>query len=510
MKYLCTECNKFVSDDEIKTICKPHRHQTVSVLDESEVTNQTIKTNTIENISEDVMSFAHSPNILEEWKKDLDAVHVGDVKNKILAGILLVSSKRQGHEQALIIQKLSSAGGSNLQNSLLRYFDNKITLTRMTPAYLDRSKMSYERMILAIGEMSGFDSASSSLRQKLSEGKTELATTDKDEKGRIITDILRTEGRPSLITTTTSQDIHPEFENRCWILGIDETQNQTRAVNKYQFSKDMFEYEEWKPSQNIKGLFNSGILEDLRVVNPFSVVLGENFPCDNVTARRDSKRFADLITTITFIYQHQRIKIKTRNQTIILSAFEDLKQALYYGQDALKNTLNKLNEKSESVIEYMKSNKDMESFTRIDLCKALDIPYETMKRILNKLVGRSFIEEVEVDRVWKYKLSNKAIVNGISLGLEDDFQRTAIEYLTKHAPNFEQVILPTNYKNMIGIDKIIVDYLLSLNGVVTAQNGDSSGVEVVPVTTLPLVRVTGMEDTRNSMTVTTENNEVQS
>lgn len=448
------------------------------------------------------ISFAHNPKILEDIQKDLDKAHVGDNKNKVLAMILLASSKRNGHEQAIIIQKQSSAGGSNLQNTCLAYFDDKITLTRMTGAYLDRSGVDYTGKILAIGELSGFDSASSSLRQKLSESKTSLATTDKDDKGKIITNILTTEGRPSFITTTTSEDIHQELENRCWILSIDETSNQTKAVNKHQFSKDTLEYEEWAPKPEIKALFNSETLKDLRVLNPFAVLLGESFPSDSVTARRDSKRFAELITTITYIHQHQRVKIKFKNHTFLLASYEDLQHALYYGQDALKNTLNKLNEKDEAVIAYMKSSFDKQSFNRGELCSALSIPYATMKRILTKLVDRSFLEMFEDNRVWVYKLSNKVMIDGIELGSDESFKEAALHYLATNAPKFEEIIIPPNYESMKGVDGSIMDSLLSFNGTVTTESDNTLGVDSVPVTTLPPVNTIDTDSTQMHIPVT--------
>jgi hypothetical protein len=450
------------------------------------------------------LNFAHHPTLLEEWKKDLDLVHVGDDRSKVLAAVILLSSKRKNHEQALIIQKQSSAGGSNLQDALLEYFDNKIEFTRMTGSYLERSGIDCTGQILAIGELAGFDSSHPGLRQRMSEGKATLASTNRSEKGQIIAEVLKSTGRPCLVTTTTSQDIHPEFENRCWILGIDESQNQTKNVNKYQFAKDTFEYEGWMPDRRIKNLINSGVLKDLKIVNQFHKVLGENFPTDNVTARRDSKRFADLMTTLAYLYQYQRIRIKTKNQLFVLAGYEDLKKAIYYGQDALKNTLNKLNDKAESVLWYMKANKTKEYFTRNELCDALEIPYETMKRLLEKLVGRSFLELDQVDRIWRYKLRNKAMVEGISLGLESDFKMASIEYLKKHSASFEEIIMPSTYVQMIEIDKAMVDYLLSLGGVVTDENGNSLCTKIVPVTISPLVPVAGTNPVKDTMPVTKE------
>lgn len=494
MNYQCTWCGISAAgyDDPRFISCKENRHSIIKMLEPTETIVRT-----------DILSFAHNPDILQIWNNDLNKTHVGDDKNKVLAGILLASSKRNGHEQAVIIQKQSSAGGSNLQNSILEYFDDKIKLTRMTGAYLDRSGVDYAGKILAIGEMSGFDSASSSLRQKLSEGKTELATTGKNDKGGIITEILQTQGRPSFITTTTSLEIHPELENRCWILSIDETQNQTKEVNRHQFAKDTFEYANWTPSPEIKGLFNSDVLEDHRVVNPFAKVLGEQFPCDNVTARRDSKRFADLTTTITYIHQHQRIKIVTRNQTFFLTSYRDLELALYYGENALKNTLNKLDKKAESVLEYMKASKDKKFFTRNDLCNALEIPYETMKRLLAKLVGRSFVELIEENHIWKYRLSNKVMIGELSFG-GADFEKSALEYLGKHASNFEQIIMPPNCKKMTGIDKTITDYLLSFSELVTDQNGESMSMVPTPITMSPHVLVTDTNHSQDFTPITDE------
>lgn len=493
------DCGPWFDDNStIFKNCKSihQNHSGWKQYEEPEKTMEEIATTALMSMSDQLIAeikepftFARTSNILYEWEMDLNRAHVGDSKTKVLTVTLLASSKRKNHEQSIIIQKQSSAGGSNLQNSSLEYFDNKVKLTRMTAAYLDRSEIDYSGKILAIGEMSGFDSSSASLRQKLSEGKTELATTDKDDKGRIITNILRTEGRPTLITTTTSFEIHPEFENRCWILGINETQDQTKAINKFQFSKDTFEFEDWVPDKRIKNFINSDILKDWKIINPFSEILGNNFPCDNVTARRDSKRFADLTTTITYLYQYQRIQIKTKNQTYILTAFEDLQLALYYGQDALKNTLNKIDEKSEKVLEYIKTL-DHET-TRNDLCKALSIPYETMKRILTKLVNRSFVEVIEIDRIWKYKISNKIILEGLPLGLESDFEKASLEYLKKHSQKFHQVILPRNYQNLKGIDKKVLEYLLTLKNVVTDHNGNSTSTMLMPVTTSPSMPVIG-------------------
>lgn len=497
----CLDCLLQIDGTDQKTY---HEHQDHKIIEDNLQGNQIkefIKLKE-ENHKTGIV-FAHNPRILESIQKDLNIAHVGDDKNKILATILLASSKRKGHEQGVIIQKQSSAGGSNLQNTCLEYFDDKIVLTRMTAAYIDRSGTDYTGKILAIGELSGFDSSSSSLRQKLSEVKSQLATTDRDEKGKITTNILLTEGRPTFITTTTSEEIHPELENRCWILSIDETSKQTKSVNRRQFSKDTFEYQPWKPRQEIKAYFNSGILKDLNVVNPFSHILGENFPCDSITARRDSKRFSELITTITFMHQYQRIKIIRKGQTHIITSYEDIQHALDCAEDSLKNTLNKLNEKDEAVLAYMKSSLD-KSITRNQLVNALNIPYETLKRILTKLVNRSFLELTEEDRTWKYSLTSKAMINGIALAPKEEFEKSAIEYLTKNAGSFEKIILPPNYESMKGVDAEIVTFLLSFGDLVTIENAPISGMTYMPVTTLPDVQETGTNSIEKIMPVTNQ------
>ncbi len=497
----CLECLLQIDGTEQKIY---EEHQDHKIREDNLKGDQIIKFQKLkeENYKTGII-FAYHPRILDLIQKDLNIAHVGDDKNKILSILLLASSKRRGHEQGIIIQKQSSAGGSNLQNTCLAYFDDKVVLTRMTGAYIDRSGVDYAGKILAIGELSGFDSSSSSLRQKLSEGTSHLATTDKDEKGRITTNILTTEGRPTFITTTTSEEIHPELENRCWILSIDETAKQTKSVNRHQFLKDTFEYQPWNPKPEIKALFNSGILKDLKVVNPFGYTIAENFPCDSVTARRDSKRFSELITTITFIHQYQRIKMVIKDQTYIITSYEDIQHALNYAEDALKNTLNKLNEKDEAILAYMKSSLDT-SFDRNKLCNALDISYGTMTRILKKLVDRSFLESFDEDRTWKYKLTSKAMIDGIALASKEEFEKSALDYLAKNAGSFEKIILPPNYENMKEVDKAIVDFLLSFDNLVTIENDPVSCLTSIPVTTLPTVQETGMNPVQVNESVTTK------
>src|SRR2546428_10723028 len=110
MKFQCSYCDieSESEKDQIFTSCRANGHEILEMLES--VAAPDVAASAAKN-------FALNLHLLEEWKKDIDPAHVGDDKNKVLAAILLASSKRKGHEQAMIIQKQSSAGGSNLQRT---------------------------------------------------------------------------------------------------------------------------------------------------------------------------------------------------------------------------------------------------------------------------------------------------------------------------------------------------------------------------------------------------------
>jgi hypothetical protein len=115
------------------------------------------------------------------------------------------------------------------------------------------------------------------------------------------------EGPVMIFTTTTAIEIDEELLNRCLILTVDESREQTQAIHKAQrmaetlagLKKRLEKKDVLKVHKNAQRL-----LKPVEVVNPFGDRL--TFLDDKTRMRRDHKKYLTLISSIAFLHQYQR------------------------------------------------------------------------------------------------------------------------------------------------------------------------------------------------------------
>ena len=89
--------------------------------------------------------------------------------------------------------------------------------------------------ILAIAENEGALSAAYALKLLQSEGELTIASTAKDpQTGQLATRTYRVQGPVMLMLTTTAIDIDEELLNRCLVLTVNESREQTEAIHARQ------------------------------------------------------------------------------------------------------------------------------------------------------------------------------------------------------------------------------------------------------------------------------------
>ena len=128
--------------------------------------------------------------------------------------------------------------------------------------------------VLAIAEEEGVRQAAYALKLLQSQGELTIASTGKDPlTGQLVTQEYRVEGPVMLFLTTTAIDIDEELLNRCLVLTIDESREQTAAIQARQ-----------RASRTLEGLLARSrseaivathraaqtLLRPLAVVNPFA------------------------------------------------------------------------------------------------------------------------------------------------------------------------------------------------------------------------------------------------
>ena len=239
---------------------------------------------------------------------------VGETTNK-LVGYLACVSRKLDKPLALMVQSSSSAGKSALMDAILNLMpeDERVQYSAMTGQslfYMGETNLKHK--ILAISEEEGAQNASYALKLLQSEGEVTIASTGKDENsGDLVTKEYRVEGPVMLFMTTTAIDIDEELLNRCLVLTVNESREQTQAIHQAQRKSRTLEGLQGKlEKQQLTKLHRDAqqLLKSLAVINPYADQL--TFLDDKTRTRRDHEKYLTLIDSIALLHQYQR-KIKT-------------------------------------------------------------------------------------------------------------------------------------------------------------------------------------------------------
>lgn len=261
---------------------------------------------------EAALALLRDPKLLDRILADFAACGVvGEETNK-LVGYLASVSRKLDNPLAVIVQSTSAAGKSALMEAVLAFVppEERVKYSALTgqALYYLGGETSLKNKILAIVEEEGAEKASYALKLLQSEGELSIASTGKDpHTGRMVTQEYRVEGPVMIFLTTTAVDIDEELLNRCLVLTVDESREQTRRIHTQQrarYTLDGIRAAEARAA--VLALHRSAqrLLRPLRVFNPYAEKL--TFLDDKTRTRRDHTKYLQLIATVAVLHQHQR------------------------------------------------------------------------------------------------------------------------------------------------------------------------------------------------------------
>ncbi|HWW72258.1 MAG TPA: hypothetical protein VN089_20150 [Duganella sp.] len=254
------------------------------------------------------LELLQSPELLARILADFDACGVvGEETNK-LVGYLAAVSRQLDKPLAVLIQSSSAAGKSSLMDAVLALMPDEAqvrysAMTGQSLFYMGETNLKHK--ILAIAEEEGAAQASYALKLLQSDGQVSMASTGKDATtGLLTTHEYKVEGPVMLFLTTTAIDIDEELLNRCVVLTVNESREQTRAIHAIQRNRQTLEgllADEDRDA--ILALHRNAqrLLQPLKVVNPYADQL--TFLDDKTRTRRDHMKYLSLIRAITFLHQ---------------------------------------------------------------------------------------------------------------------------------------------------------------------------------------------------------------
>lgn len=292
-----------------------------------------------------------SPDLLSRILLDFDAAGVvGEDTNK-LVGYLACVSRKLDKPLAIMVQSSSAAGKSSLMDAILNLIPEAermqySAMTGQSLFYMGEKNLKHK--ILAITEEEGAHNASYALKLLQSEGEVTIASTGKDDNtGDLVTKEYRVEGPVMLFMTTTAIDIDEELLNRCLVLSVNESREQTQAIHAAQRKKRTLAGLQGKlKHQQLTQLHRDAqsLLKPLYVINPYADQL--TFLDDKTRTRRDHEKYLTLIDSIALLHQYQR-EVKTVQHAdaqveYIEVSLEDIAAANRLAHEILGRTLDEL------------------------------------------------------------------------------------------------------------------------------------------------------------------------
>jgi DNA primase len=309
--------------------------------------------------TQEALAFLRDEALIERIMADVERVGlVGEPHNALVAYLACISRKLRA-PLAVLIQSTSAAGKSLLMDTVLALVpaEDRVHYSAMTGQslfYLGETDLKHR--ILAIAEEEGVRQAAYALKVLQSQGELTIASTGKDPAtGMLVTQQYRVEGPVMLFLTTTAIDVDEELVNRCLVLTINESREQTRRILARQRSgRTLAGLVATNEAEAIRQRHQNAqrLLRPLAVVNPYAEDL--TFLDDRTRMRRDHAKYLTLIEAITLLRQHQR-DIKTLRQAgavieYIEVTLEDIALANRLAHEVLGRSLDELPPQTRRVL----------------------------------------------------------------------------------------------------------------------------------------------------------------
>jgi DNA primase catalytic core len=310
----------------------------------------------------EALTLLNDPSLLSRLIEDFALMGVVGENTNLLTGYLAAVSRKLDKPLAVIIQSTSAAGKSALMDAILDLIpeEERVQYSAMTGQslfYMGETNLKHK--ILAIAEEEGAEQASYALKLLQSQGEVTMASTGKDaDTGKLTTHEYRVEGPVMLFLTTTAIDIDEELLNRCLVLTVNESREQTQAIHAIQRQRQTIEG--LLAEQDAKDIIRlhqnaQRLLRPLLIANPFANEL--TFLDDKTRTRRDHMKYLTLIRSMALLHQYQRpVKTAMRKSEpveYIEVTLEDIALANRLAHEVLGRTLDELPPQTRTLLKHI-------------------------------------------------------------------------------------------------------------------------------------------------------------
>ena len=282
---------------------------------------------------------------------------------------LAAVSRKMDNPLNILVLSSSGAGKSTLQDRTIKLLPQEDVIR--TSSITNRALYympSLKGQLLALEEAAGMKDTYA-IRTLITEGHLTLESVS---GGKLSS--KRVEGGCTVFQTTTNPEINAETKSRFFILGVDESKEQTRKILESQ-----------RKSHSLEGLVGNleveniihkhrtfqRMLRPLPVVNPYAEYLF--YDDDRLQARRDQPKFLNLCKAVAFLNQFQKDIKRYQGIEYIEVSKNDIDTAVDLASEVIGMSLDDLSIPARDLLDQLNQmlpegeKRSSSSFTRTDV-----------------------------------------------------------------------------------------------------------------------------------------------
>lgn len=323
---------------------------------------------------------------------------IGEENNRLLMYIIY-TSRKLNHPLHIVSLGSSAIGKTHLQETVSELIpdEDKLEITTLSENafyYFGQRELSHK--LILIEDLEGAMNVLFPLRELQSKKRISKTVTFKDTRGITKTITLTVEGPVSVAGCTTRERIYEDNANRSFLIYLDESEAQDKAIMTYQklVSAGKINTEE---EQAVKKLMQNcqRILQNIKVVNPYAPQL--ELPKEVFKPRRTNKHYLDFIEAVTFYHQYQREQKADENtgEIYIETTIEDIAEANNLMKEILLRKSDELSGACRNYFEQLKAylhDTKQSTFTNRLAGQTLRIAHSTIKRYHYELHNAGLIK----------------------------------------------------------------------------------------------------------------------
>lgn len=357
--------------------------------------------------------FLSKPNLIQRFNDLIGkAGVVGEENNRVFLFCIAASYGMPDTLHALI-QGSSGSGKTHLLVKISSFIPDEDVkrFTRVTESsFYNYGMYDLKNKLICLEDLDGMkEEAQLAFRELQSREMLSSSTTGQDEKGNNRAYEKIVYGPIASMACTTKGEIYEDNMNRCFLIAVDETREQTQRIITYQNQKASGKIdgqEERKATGFIQDCIR--MLKPHEVVNPYADRV--NLPEEAHKIRRLNGLYQSFVKQMTLMNQYRREKDQKGR---LITEKEDLQTAAEIMFDSIVLKIDELDGSLrlfyEQLKTYVKSKGEAYesySFGQREIRQALNISKTQLHRYIHDLLALEYIRQTggHANRGYRYKV----------------------------------------------------------------------------------------------------------